>query len=79
VVEPFVEKLPEALTSHGAKALSLDEAVAQQGILVLLVDHEIFRKVGEQQRGDAIVYDTRGIWAGAASAVTARQPQASAA
>jgi len=79
VVEPFVEKLPEALTGHGARALSLDEAVAQQGILVLLVDHEIFRKIGEQQRGNAIVYDTRGIWAGAASAAAARQLQASAA
>jgi UDP-N-acetyl-D-mannosaminuronic acid dehydrogenase len=79
VVEPFVDVLPEGLSSHGARQLSLEEALAQQGILILLVDHELFRRVSEQQRAGAIVYDTRGIWKGGASAAATRQRQASAA
>jgi UDP-N-acetyl-D-mannosaminuronic acid dehydrogenase len=80
VVEPFVDQLPQGLTAHGARQVTLDDALASQGILVLLVDHELFRKVGDQQRSGSLVYDTRGIWNGEASADAASQPrQASAA
>jgi UDP-N-acetyl-D-mannosaminuronic acid dehydrogenase len=62
VVEPFVDALPEGLRSHGARQLTLEAALAEHGILILLVDHDPFRKVTEAQRVGSIVYDTRGIW-----------------
>jgi UDP-N-acetyl-D-mannosaminuronic acid dehydrogenase len=62
VVEPFVEELPPALAKHGARKIELDEALDQSGILVVLVDHDAFRRVGSERRNGAIVYDTRGIW-----------------
>jgi UDP-N-acetyl-D-mannosaminuronic acid dehydrogenase len=62
IVEPFVDDLPDSLSRHGATQVSLDAALAQRGILVVLVDHDIFKKVSEAQRAGAIIYDTRGIW-----------------
>ncbi|MBX3548940.1 MAG: UDP-N-acetyl-D-mannosamine dehydrogenase [Xanthobacteraceae bacterium] len=62
VVEPFVEELPQELSRHGARKIELDEALDQSGILVVLVDHDAFRRVGATRRNGAIVYDTRGIW-----------------
>lgn len=62
VVEPFVEELPQALSRHGARKIELEEALDQSGILVVLVDHDAFRRVGATRRNGAIVYDTRGIW-----------------
>lgn len=62
VVEPFVENLPDSLTRHGVRKIALDEALDQSGILVILVDHEQFRRVPAGQRNGAVIYDTRGIW-----------------
>lgn len=62
VVEPFIESLPESLRSSGVRRQQLEEALAESGILVLLVDHDVFREVGESRRIGAIIYDTRGIW-----------------
>jgi UDP-N-acetyl-D-mannosaminuronic acid dehydrogenase len=62
VVEPFVEELPESLARYGAIKIDLDEALKQSGILVVLVDHDAFRRVEPARRKDAVVYDTRGIW-----------------
>jgi len=62
VVEPFVDDLPQRLATHGARKIELDEALAQSGILVVLVDHDAFRRVSSARRNGAIVYDTRGIW-----------------
>lgn len=62
VVEPFIDKLPDEISRHGARKIELDEALRQSGILVVLVDHDAFRRVGAARRNGAIVYDTRGIW-----------------
>ena len=62
VVEPFVERLPETLRKFGARRQQLEEALAAGGILVLLVDHDVFRDVDESRRMGAIIYDTRGVW-----------------
>ncbi|MBX3535845.1 MAG: UDP-N-acetyl-D-mannosamine dehydrogenase [Xanthobacteraceae bacterium] len=62
VVEPFVEELPQELSRHGARKIELEEALDQSGILIVLVDHDAFRRVGATRRNGAIVYDTRGIW-----------------
>lgn len=62
VVEPFIEQLPDALAKHGARKIELEEALDQSAILVVLVDHDAFRRVNAERRNGAIVYDTRGIW-----------------
>ena len=33
-------------------------------ILIVLVDHDLFRSIPAEERRDAMVYDTRGIWVG---------------
>ena len=70
VVEPFIRELPENLSRLGARLQSIDEALAEEGILVLLVDHDVFRKIEPRRRARSIVYDTRGIWSGGASAIS---------
>jgi UDP-N-acetyl-D-mannosaminuronic acid dehydrogenase len=62
VVEPFVEGLPTSLSEHGVRKIDLDHALKDAGILIVLVDHEAFRRVSSHQRNGAMVYDTRGIW-----------------
>jgi len=62
VVDPFVDKLPRTLEQHGVRKIDLDDALSNAGILVVLVDHEAFRRVASDQRNGAVVYDTRGIW-----------------
>lgn len=62
VVEPFIDSLPEKLAQHGARKAELAEALAKNGILIVLVDHDAFRRVTAEQRNGAIVYDTRGMW-----------------
>jgi UDP-N-acetyl-D-mannosaminuronic acid dehydrogenase len=54
--------LPENLRKFGVRRQQLDEALAESGILVLLVDHDVFRDVEESRRIGAIIYDTRGAW-----------------
>lgn len=62
VVDPFVEDLPPDLQQRGVRKLSLGEALLEDGILILLVDHSAFRRIDAWRRNGAVVYDTRGIW-----------------
>ncbi len=62
VVDPFVETLPKTLEKRGVRKIDLEQALSDTGILVVLVDHEAFRRVAADQRNGAVVYDTRGIW-----------------
>ncbi len=79
-VEPFIETLPEALRAQGVHQLGLEEALKECGILILLVDHDLFRRVSPQSRAGTIVYDTRGIWGrNTVSVATAVAQRASAA
>jgi UDP-N-acetyl-D-mannosaminuronic acid dehydrogenase len=64
IVEPFIDKLPEKLKQYGARKAELRDALAQSAILLVLVDHDAFRRVAADQRNGAIVYDTRGMWRG---------------
>lgn len=64
IVEPFIDDLPEKLEQYGARKAELHEALAQSAILLVLVDHDAFRRVAAGQRNGAIVYDTRGMWRG---------------
>jgi UDP-N-acetyl-D-mannosaminuronic acid dehydrogenase len=62
VVEPYAAELPIEFTDTGATLIDVDTALEECDILVVLVDHDVFRVVPLAERADKLVYDTRGIW-----------------
>ncbi len=62
IVEPYASGLPMEFAGTGAILADLDDALADCGVFILLVDHDVFKSVPETERGGKIVYDTRGIW-----------------
>jgi UDP-N-acetyl-D-mannosaminuronic acid dehydrogenase len=62
IVEPYAAELPIEFTDTGATQIDVDEALETCDILVVLVDHDVFRVVPLAERADKLVYDTRGIW-----------------
>ncbi len=62
VVEPYAATLPETFDGTGAALVDLDAALATCPVMVVLVDHDLFRSVPLEERGHAAVLDTRGIW-----------------
>jgi len=60
VVEPNVKKLPERLEDNVVHC-TLDEAIAQADIILLLVDHKEFRQIESYRIEDCLVIDTRGV------------------
>lgn len=61
VVEPFIEQLPAQL-AHKSVLVSLEEAVEQADIVVLLVDHDLFKSLDRSALQGKKLIDTRGIW-----------------
>jgi UDP-N-acetyl-D-mannosaminuronic acid dehydrogenase len=62
IVEPHAQGLPMEFAGTGAALADLDDALAACDILILLVDHDVFKSVPSDERGNKAVYDTRGIW-----------------
>jgi UDP-N-acetyl-D-mannosaminuronic acid dehydrogenase len=63
VVEPNVDSLPAELGRfNNIKLVSLESALQNADILVLLVNHREFIKVDARRLNEKIVIDTRGIW-----------------
>ncbi|MFA9201531.1 MAG: UDP binding domain-containing protein, partial [Cypionkella sp.] len=62
IVEPYARELPAEFAGTGATLVDIDTALETCGVLIVLVDHDVFRVVPPQERGGAAVYDTRGIW-----------------
>lgn len=62
VVEPHVSQLPIEFTDTGASLIDIDTALETCEILIVLVDHDLFKVVPLEERADKLVYDTRGIW-----------------
>jgi UDP-N-acetyl-D-mannosaminuronic acid dehydrogenase len=62
IVEPYAAELPIEFTDTGAHLIDVDEALETCDILIVLVDHDVFRVVPLAERADKVVYDTRGIW-----------------
>ncbi|MBY8826825.1 UDP-N-acetyl-D-mannosamine dehydrogenase [Hephaestia mangrovi] len=60
IVEPYADALPPSLAA--ATLIDLDDAIESCGIMIVLVDHELFKSVPLDERADKVVYDTRGIW-----------------
>ena len=62
IVEPYARELPVEFGETGAQLVDIDTALESCGILIVLVDHDLFRSIPADERKDALVYDTRGIW-----------------
>ena len=62
VVEPYAAELPIEFTGTGVTQIDIDDALETCDILIVLVDHDVFRVVPLAERADKLVYDTRGIW-----------------
>jgi len=62
IVEPYATELPIEFTDTGAELVDLDAALESCDVLIVLVDHDLFRSVPLAERADKAVYDTRGIW-----------------
>ena len=61
-VEPHVDQLPESLTRHGARQATIDEALSDADLVVLLVDHRDFLDIDPNRLMRKTVIDTRGRW-----------------
>ncbi|MHC8321506.1 UDP-N-acetyl-D-mannosamine dehydrogenase [Pseudomonas sp. GB2N2] len=60
-VEPNIENLPTKL--QGTAVLSdIDQALASADVVVLLVDHSVFKTIAKSRLASIQVIDTRGIW-----------------
>lgn len=62
IVEPYAQTLPKAFDGTGATLIDIDTALETCPILIVLVDHDVFKSVPLDERADKHVYDTRGIW-----------------
>ena len=62
VVEPYAAELPREFEGTGASLIDVDTALEDCDVLIVLVDHDVFRVVPLAERASKVVYDTRGIW-----------------
>jgi UDP-N-acetyl-D-mannosaminuronic acid dehydrogenase len=62
MVEPNLRRLPSELAEHDVGFMSIDEALRNCEIAILLVDHDEFKMVPLAERRHLEVIDTRGIW-----------------
>ena len=61
VVEPNIHQLPDSLATD-CTLVSLDDALAQADVLVMLVDHAPFKAVDASAVQQAWIVDTKGVW-----------------
>ena len=61
IVEPFTEELPAAFAGSGAELVSLNPALRESAIVVVLVDHTAFKHLGSDDLAGKLVYDARGM------------------
>jgi len=63
VVEPNSAKLPGALSSlNNIQLTSLEDALSKSSVIALLVDHQSFRELDNNELNGKAVIDTRGTW-----------------
>ncbi len=71
VVEPYAAELPREFEGTGANLIDVDTALEDCNLLIVLVDHDVFRVVPLAERAGKVVYDTRGIWPDQPKAIAA--------
>lgn len=60
-VEPSTEDLPASLAGSAAQLVTLDAALRQAEIVVVLVDHTAFKHLSQQDLAGKLVFDTLGM------------------
>jgi UDP-N-acetyl-D-mannosaminuronic acid dehydrogenase len=73
LVEPYTDDLPIEFEGTGATKIDLDTALETCSVLIVLVDHDVFRRVPLEDRAHKRVYDTRGIWPDQPAVAPAKQ------
>lgn len=61
IVEPFVDQLPDELINSGCRLVSLDQALAEADIILMLVGHNQFQNVEHSFFKKKIIIDTCGL------------------
>ena len=62
-VEPHIDELPSSLTAYGNVVLTeFDAAMPTADLVLLLVDHTIFKNADPSALTSAQIFDTRGAW-----------------
>jgi UDP-N-acetyl-D-mannosaminuronic acid dehydrogenase len=62
IVEPYATVLPDVFDGTGATLTDVDTAIETCPVMIVLVDHDVFRSIPLEERLDKAVLDTRGIW-----------------
>ena len=63
VAEPFADSLPRELDGlPNVRLVRASDAVEASDIVVLLVDHDQFRRMNRSLLAGKVIYDTRGAW-----------------
>ncbi len=62
VVEPHVNTLPPSLNTEHVELTELSNAIKRADVVLLLVDHQLFKNLDQSLLVDKTVFDTRGIW-----------------
>ncbi len=62
VAEPHLSILPKSLLGERVTLVPTAEAVDRAGVIVMLVDHEMFRQINLSAIGTRMLVDTRGVW-----------------
>jgi UDP-N-acetyl-D-mannosaminuronic acid dehydrogenase len=62
VVEPNIRVLPNSFQNNSVELVELDFAIIESDVIILLVDHSIFKHINLSLLSGKQVIDTRGIW-----------------
>lgn len=62
ILEPEATVLPKEFDGTGAQLIDIDTALEECGILIALVDHDVFKAIPPEERAAEAIYDTRGFW-----------------
>ncbi len=61
IVEPNIQSLPDKFTKN-ISLVCFDYALKQANIIVLLVDHKVFKGINLRSISSQWIVDTNGIW-----------------
>lgn len=63
VLDPYIQELPDSLESFtNLKLVGMVSSLNQYDVVVVLTDHNDFRRLQFPDRDGQLVFDTRGIW-----------------
>lgn len=61
-VEPNIKTLPAKLADKNITLVTAGDAIAKADVLVLLVEHRLFKALEITSRSGKVIIDTKGIW-----------------